>query len=296
MNPNLILGWLQSESSIVRIRAARRLVKEKHGECLDALRIAYQTEEIPWVKNAFSQALSAYEEERQSGSSEHRDQEFGEDDIPFIESQAISDSIGQVLHELEPAIGQLRVVAREVVASFDGSALKHEFEKLDELLETFENWRTVEQRPTPRTVKVREVINEVTSEVDIWSDSAIDLQVLTTEEIEIVTDLQLLRIIVSNALRNAVEATIAIGNGHPVTVSYGLTNTSFWISINDRGIGLPPNQSSFLKSTTSTKPGHRGMGLAIVDKAVQAIKGNWDLKNGPAGGAEFYLEIPKSIQ
>ncbi len=45
-NPAILVSWLHSESSLVRIRGARRLAKEKPPECLDEIRIAIQKESV----------------------------------------------------------------------------------------------------------------------------------------------------------------------------------------------------------------------------------------------------------
>ena len=293
MNPQILLGWLESQNASIRVRAARHFAKEQHANCLNAIRIAFQKESVPWVKTALAKALAAYQEPVDSPPTNDASR-FDGDEVALAESQAISESIGQVLHELEPVIGRLRVVAKESVDDFDTSAMKIEFDNLKGLIATFEDWRKVELSSKPISLNVRTVLEEVALQLETYADPAIAIQILTNEEVVAFVDLVKLKIVISNAIRNAKDAVVTLGESSPITVAFGLTDKVCWISVVDRGVGLPPNQTSIFKSKISTKPGHRGMGLAIVDKAVQAIDGEWDLRNGTPGGAEFYLEIPKA--
>lgn len=294
MNTDLLLAWLQSENSIDRIRAARRFAKESHPDCATQLRIAYQKEDIPWVKTAIHAALAKNEKTGPQVTVpplRHDDLQ-----VEDIQSQAINESIGQVLHELEPAIGRLRVVAREATEDFEDSQLYCEFEKLDELIETFEKWRAVEQKPQPKNCSVKDLLRDVMSDVVLAADHEYDVHLVEAGELAITTDPQLLRIIISNALRNAVESSQLVKQRRPVTLSYGKTDTGIWISVVDLGIGLSKARQNFTKAHISTKPGHKGMGLAIVDRGVRALRGVWDLRNGSIGGAEFFLELPETTE
>ena len=293
MNTDLLIAWLDSEKNNDRLRAARHLSKIQDPSCLEQLRISFQREQVPWIKNALLKALQKYQKEGVQ-SYELYPAEIGDVEIAEIESNAINDSIGQVLHELDPAVGRIKVVAGETLGeSFEGSALQGELNNLESLMVTFENWRKVEQEPVMRRVDVRYVVDSVILQIKSHFDSRIEMQLVSSEKISIQSDEQLLRIVLSNALRNAVDATLAIDEPKPIVVNYDITDKNFWMSVNDKGIGLPPNLTNLVRAKVSTKPGHKGMGLAIVDKAIVALQGEWDLRNGAAGGAEFYFEIPR---
>ncbi len=280
----------------MRVRAARAFSKDPDPKYREELLFAYHKEDVPWVKKALKLALQQLEQKDSGAKLERHDLESSESttdaaDVEAIQSAAIDDSIGQILHEIEPLIGNLKVVARDEVRDFDNSKLRAEFNRLDDLLETFEDWRRVEQTPRYREEDIFRLVSQI-AEDQQFSD--VGVRVHVPDSLSMSTDRTLLRIIFSNALRNAVESTrnAEVDRRQPVVIAANATTDGMWASVLDRGIGLPAEEDVLLRSRQSTKPGHRGMGLVIVDKAVSALKGSWDLKNGSGGGAEFYFEIP----
>jgi signal transduction histidine kinase len=213
-------------------------------------------------------------------------------DIEFIKSEATSDSIGQVLHELDPIIGSINLAAQKETENFANSKLKIELDRLDDVLVTFENWRKVEQAPNYRQVNVFEIVNkEVNSEFE-----SVPVGIIANISKELIFELDpaMFRIIVSNALRNAIESSneISLRDKEPIVINAGTTDTHFWLTIIDDGPGLRDAQEVLHKSRYSTKPGNEGLGLAIIEKAVKSLNGKWELSNAKVKGAEFYLQIP----
>ena len=78
----------------------------------------------------------------------------------------------------------------------------------------------------------------------------------------------------------------------PIYINGGFTDRDLWLSIIDNGSGLKDSQELMSTSRFSTKPGNKGFGLAILNKAVRALDGKWELKNGAIRGSEFHLELP----
>ncbi|GAB1044641.1 MAG: hypothetical protein SPiBPW_30100 [Shewanella algae] len=214
-------------------------------------------------------------------------------DKDAIKSEAISESIGQVLHELEPIIGSLKVFAEREVNNYPISRVKHELDKLDEVLETFEDWRRVEQSPTFRNVNVYEII--LTEVERISPKSKVEIRIDVSKDLFYVLSPALLRIILSNALRNAVESSNqpTAREKNPIIIRGGSTADSVWFSIIDDGLGLKSEKAILLKSRHTTKPGNRGLGLAIINKAVISMGGKWNLVDSKPHGAELYFEVPE---
>lgn len=77
----------------------------------------------------------------------------------------------------------------------------------------------------------------------------------------------------------------------PIVVSAGITNKCFWLSIIDDGVGLPSDHDVLYKSRYTTKPGNRGLGLAIIGKAIHSLKGDWELKKSKLGVQNFILNF-----
>lgn len=214
-------------------------------------------------------------------------------DLDAVKSEARSESIGQIIHELDPIIGSICVFAKSEIPNFEDSKTKAELDKLNEVIEIFEDWRRVEQPPKYKDVNVfLEIEKEVARIFDI---SKVNIQIDFPKDLTFVLSPALFRIIISNALRNAVESSNqpTIREKHPIILRGSATDKFLWLSIIDDGLGLQDTKEVLLKSRYSTKPGNRGLGLAIVAKAINSVGGNWDLKNSKPYGAEFYFELPK---
>ena len=107
-------------------------------------------------------------------------------------------------------------------------------------------------------------------------------------------DRGLLELLLKNALRNAVEATSEAGEPFtPVTVTWGETDIDYWISVLDRGIGLPQRLESAFKIGASLKKGHLGVGLALAAQAADSMQGQISLTPRDGGGAQFEFRWPR---
>ncbi len=76
------------------------------------------------------------------------------------------------------------------------------------------------------------------------------------------------------------------------------TRVRLWIE--DKGIGIPADQNEkvfdmFVQLNEGTKFGGTGVGLAIVKKATQIMRGTVGVEPGPEGiGSRFWLELAKA--
>jgi len=291
MDIEKLLNQLKSLSPDKQIENLKALKENATPKEKQLIQLAAEDAGQPWLKSALLDiANSGKVTVKYTNKSSGTDEIF---DKNAIKSEAVSDSIGQVLHELEPIIGSIRVFAEKEISNFPQSRTKSELEKLDEVLETFEDWRKVEQSPVFREVKVLE---EISKEKDrIAPKSIVEIQIDVSNDLTYILSPALLRIIISNALRNAVESSNqpTVREKHPIIVRGSSTDNSIWFSIIDDGIGLQSKTDELLKSRHTTKPGNRGLGLAIIDKAVTSMGGHWKLNNSKPHGAELYFEIPK---
>lgn len=282
------LKGLSPDKQIESLKALRETATPNEKELIQ---LAAEDAGQPWLKSALldianSDKVQVKSEVQRSNPDDIFDKEA-------LKSEAVSDSIGQMIHELDPIIGSIRVFAKKEIANFAQSKTKHELEKLDEVINTFEDWRKVEQSPVFREVNVFEVISK---EVDrITPKSEVHIQIDVPKDLVYVLSPALLGIIISNALRNAVESSNqkSIREKHPIIIRGSSTNNSIWFSIIDDGLGLENKTEVLLKSRHTTKPGNRGLGLAIIEKAVSSMRGEWNLRSSKPHGAELFFEIPK---
>jgi PAS domain S-box-containing protein len=114
------------------------------------------------------------------------------------------------------------------------------------------------------------------------------------DRLEAIMDERLLRHILNNLLSNAVKYS---PQGSEVTFSLERREEKAAIEIQDRGIGIPPEDQprmfeSFQRaSNVENRPG-TGLGLAIVKKAVELHGGEISLKSAVGSGTRFTVVLP----
>jgi nitrogen-specific signal transduction histidine kinase len=105
-----------------------------------------------------------------------------------------------------------------------------------------------------------------------------------------------LKQILINIVKNSVEA-MAEDNTIKITTRDNIYQSGqqyIEISIQDSGPGIDPEiLRNLFKPVTSTKEGHSGLGLSIVNTLVQEISGNITCYSSQNQGAEFKILIPR---
>jgi len=113
-------------------------------------------------------------------------------------------------------------------------------------------------------------------------------------QIAFVGDAHHLEEVISNLVRNAVEAK---GFGARIHLHARLEPTH-WIvlTIDDNGPGIPvESRAGVFKPFVTTKRKGTGLGLAIVKKIVEEHGGTIQIDDAPQGGARFVLRLPTGM-
>ncbi len=119
----------------------------------------------------------------------------------------------------------------------------------------------------------------------------IDAQLTIGEPVT--TGIEALRQIIMNLAGNAVQA-IGSHTG-TITATSRLDNGSIHVEISDTGTGIEPEQLDMIFEpffTTKEVGEGTGLGLSVSDSLIQRLGGTISVKNNPAGGATFILDIP----
>ncbi|RFT17100.1 MAG: sensor histidine kinase [Candidatus Saccharicenans subterraneus] len=108
--------------------------------------------------------------------------------------------------------------------------------------------------------------------------------------LEVEGDRLLLARVVSNLIKNALEAS---DSGQKVTVEAGFRRQAVIFSVKDEGRGITPEDSEkIFEPFVSFKETGLGVGLYLVRKIVEAHRGKIYLKSRPGAGTEFTVELP----
>lgn len=116
----------------------------------------------------------------------------------------------------------------------------------------------------------------------------------------IVNDPAYIDIIIGNIIHNAVKYT---GKNGSINISINRNSDNILIAISDTGIGIPKSQQSQIFSrlfradnAKSLQPDGNGLGLYVVKKLIELMKGNIWFESEENKGTTFFLELPIVIK
>lgn len=98
--------------------------------------------------------------------------------------------------------------------------------------------------------------------------------------------------LVINLGLNAIDAMSAQGSGE-LAIRGGRSGDRVGITIADTGPGIAPERLAMLFAPgRSTKPGHSGVGLSVVQRIVRRAGGDITVDSVVGGGTQFRVELP----
>ncbi len=290
-----LLRKLRAESATERLEAARYFAEHATAANEQALREAASQESVAWIKSALRRALAKIAPDTQliDGSGSLDADELPRGFAAQIYAEALETTTAQLLHEVEPILGSLRLSAESEVKDFEQSHTKQSLDRLDEFLSALGRLRRAASAPKIDEFSLDDVVGRCIDELGRPEG----LQVLRAGPRQCIVegDSSLIALSIGNGLRNAVEASIetrAPLDQVPITVSWGSTDIDYWLSIVDLGIGFRGVLPKVFEIGSTTKEGHLGMGLAIVRQSMESMSGS-ALLIPNARGVRFEIRWPK---
>jgi PAS domain S-box-containing protein len=149
-------------------------------------------------------------------------------------------------------------------------------------------------------VDVNEVIREL---IVLLRGEAMRYSILVRSELEadtprVMADRVQLQQVLMNLIINGIDAMKdVVGTRELAIKSQRAENDQVLVSVNDTGVGLPPQQSDqVFEAFFTTKPHGTGMGLSISRSIVESHGGRlWAANNSPRG-TSFYFTLPTTIE
>ena len=284
------LERLSSSSAHDRLKAARFLARNSNPDDLQTLRDALRNETVSYVLTGLELAI----QRATNTVSPAAEDAMEESDIPpdvraQIRNEVIEEVTGQILHEIASAVGLIASAAARDIPDYERSKTKKHVDNLKRVFKAIEQLKTAAAVPKPEEFDLAELLGEIVS--DVIGTDMVDVSLYGAKPMLMTSDRALLRLAVSNGIRNAVEAVIsATGTEpHPIIVTWGETDIDYWVAVLDRGLGVVgPAESAFGIGKT-TKRGHSGFGLAIARQAIETLGGACTLQPATEGGARFEI-------
>lgn len=281
---------LAASSAHVRGQAARSLGDLGTAADLAAIRMASKRETVSYVQYALQDTLKKLSHRAPPPSME----DDGSAHVPpevrqQIHGQAVEWVTGFLLHEIASPVGLATLSAkREIGVGWEASATRRHLETVRRIFGAIEMLKNAAGVPRPQEFDLVALLQEfIETEVP---DALPWITPIGPKPFVLNGDPGLIRIAVSNGIRNAVEAVDAMGAApveHAVVINWGETDVDFWVSVLDRGAGISGPVESAFEIGKSTKKDHSGFGLAIARQAVHTLTGAVSLEPAREGGAVY---------
>ena len=204
-----------------------------------------------------------------------------------------------ISHDLRTPLARLRLEAEMSVQDEEAKRnMALDIEQLDAIIDKFMDYaRPGDTRLMP--VHLSGVVDREMAafrdpaQIRITSRVAIDIKVMA-DDVELGRVLQNL---FENARRYGRSSDTGIA---VVTVTYARTGPWVILSVRDQGPGADPRKLHqlttpfFRGDAARTAATGAGLGLAIVDKAIQRMGGTFELVNAPEGGLVAHVRLKKA--
>jgi two-component system osmolarity sensor histidine kinase EnvZ len=204
-----------------------------------------------------------------------------------------------ISHDLRTPLARLRLEAEMSVADEEARGnMALDIDQLDAIIDKFMDYaRPGETRLVP--VNISALVDKEAAtfrdprEIQIESRLAIDLRVMA-DEVE-------LGRVFGNLFENARRYGRGTDTGiASVAVSYARAGPWVIISVRDHGPGVAPEKLDQLTTpfyrgdAARTAATGAGLGLAIVEKAMQRMGGQFEIDNAPDGGLVAHLRLKRA--
>jgi signal transduction histidine kinase len=298
LSADLMFRRLRSDSATERLEAARYFAQYALPEHERPLREAVARERVLWIKSALRRALARISP---TPALDTANGSIDRDDLPAgfaaqVYAEALEMTASQLMHEIEPLLGSLRLAAETEVKDFDLSGTRRALDRLDEFFAALSRLRRAASAPKSEEFSLDETIQRCIEDTQI--PETIQVQRAGTQPCIVEGDSSLVSMSFANGLRNAVEATVAAGGDSgrlPIAIGWGTTDVDNWVSVVDVGIGFKGNLQRAFDIGTTTKAGHLGMGLAIANQAMASMGGRIVLVPNDRG-VRFEMRWPKKTE
>jgi two-component system, OmpR family, osmolarity sensor histidine kinase EnvZ len=204
-----------------------------------------------------------------------------------------------ISHDLRTPLARLRLETEMSVSDEEAKRnMAMDIDQLDAIIDKFMDYARPGETQL-RPVHVSQLIDREAagfrdpSQIRITSRVAIDLKVMA-DEVE-------LGRVFSNLFENARRYGRGTNTGvAEVNVSYVRTGPWVIVSVRDHGPGVPTSKLSqlttpfFRGDAARTAATGAGLGLAIVDKAMQRMGGSLELTNAPDGGLMAHIRLKRA--
>ncbi len=214
---------------------------------------------------------------------------------------AIGQTAGMVGHDirnpLQAITSDMYLITEEVKTMKDGDSKQAIFESVESVTENLNYINKIVSdlqdytrplKPNLQIVNLTELIEGTLLTINVPRR----IQVITDVKDNakpIMTDIAYLRRILANLMTNAVQA---MPNEGKLTIKAYKKNDTTIVTVEDTGVGIPEHvKTKMFTPLFTTKSKGQGLGLAVVKRLVESLKGNILFESEENKGTKFTLEF-----
>lgn len=131
---------------------------------------------------------------------------------------------------------------------------------------------------------------------DAWEEKGLSIETDITDEVYICADPELLSLVWSNLISNAVKFT---PRGGTVGVALRSDANAVEVTVSDTGCGIDPETGKhifekFYQGDTSHATEGNGLGLALVKRVIDILDGEISVRSTPGRGSSFRVKLRRN--
>lgn len=250
--------------------------------------IEANSREINSLINAYNQMVDKLEESATMLAQSEREQAWRE-------------MAKQVAHEIKNPLTPMRLTVQSFQRKFDGNdpnlkqklddyskTLIQQIDTMSAVASAFSNFASMPAQQN-ETLNVVEVVE---FSLDIFNEDFIRFESNSEEIITVMDRTQLIRII-TNLVKNAIQAIPEEQENKAVLVSVNAEEDHVIIAVKDNGIGInTENTERIFEPKFTTKTSGMGLGLGIIKNIIENYKGTITFESEPGNGSTFMVSLP----
>jgi signal transduction histidine kinase len=250
--------------------------------------IEANSREINSLINAYNQMVDKLEESATMLAQSEREQAWRE-------------MAKQVAHEIKNPLTPMRLTVQSFQRKFDANdpnlkqklddyskTLIQQIDTMSAVASAFSNFASMPAQQN-ETLNVVEVVE---FSLDIFNEDFIRFESNSDEIITVMDRTQLIRII-TNLVKNAIQAIPEEQEDKAVLVSVNAEEDNVIIAVKDNGIGIDTeNTERIFEPKFTTKTSGMGLGLGIIKNIIENYKGTIIFESELGKGSTFIVSLP----
>lgn len=278
---------LESSLPSERANAASWFIENGRSRHRVVLTNALARESVPQIRALLSQAVHA--------SSIHNAavERVQAEETSLTTSEAILENLATMIrHELEPAIGWIRLAADSEIEDFESSKTNSAVEALRRRISSLVSLVLSRRVPKREHLSITNLVYQCLPYN--FNSEHVVVRVEPEKDDSLYTDKALLSIILLNAFQNCADALDGRElSEHCVDVEFSTGDDAFWLTVRNKFEGNAFSVDEVTASGITTKLGHKGIGLSMMFAAAKRLSYDLNIK-GEGGVATLSLRGAKS--